>query len=943
MIAKNTIAILIMLIPFTAAAQNGLLKGKVIDAELGEELIGATIVVEGSSIGVTSDLDGNYAISDLKPGVYTFVSQFISYQTQKFENVEIKPDKTTTLNIALKPESLGLDEVVIVAKASKRSEAALLNVQKKSTNVIEGLSAEQMSRSGDGDAASALKRVTGINVAEGKYIFVRGLSDRYSKTTLNGSEIPGLDPNRNTVQMDIFPSSLIENIVVYKSFSPDLPGDFTGGYINIETRDFPETFCLDAAFSFGFNTQASFNNNYLSYQGSTSDALGFDNGFRSIPQSASASIPDYPVETQTLTSITTDFNKIMEPQRTTSFLNNKVSFSVGDNKNIGKQSQLGYIFGFSYKHDDEFYENGEKGRYQLNGQGDSQLNTQHKYTDTRGRSEALWGTLLNVSLKINQRHKLGINLFKNQSGMSSARYMQGKKPSDDADGLLIETRVLQWLERSLNTAQLRGEHYFENMLRLKFNWLAAVSYSYQDEPDMRFFTNSYYPGNNDKNKYQIEPSIYKVPARYYRFMEEMNYDFKANFTLDLGSGKHTPTLKFGASYLHKNRSFNDKRIDYAFQMPSNSYNGSISDFIADESIGNNIETTPANGRLFGLYVRGNPADDLKNSYNATQNVSAAYLMLDTKIGSKFRLTGGLRLEHTLINSQSLDTRLEHGYLNNTDFLPALNLTYHLNNSTNLRLNLSRTLARPTFRELAPYANEDFAGGETYIGNAQLQRTLINNVDIKWEYFMRTGEIVSLAVFYKGFTNPIELVDNPKAQNPELKWENTDKATVYGFETDLRKKFDFINALRNIKLGINFSYIVSSVDIDTAQHDGIRTEETENVRSRAMWGQSPYIVNVFASYENSKHGVSANLVYNVSGPKIVVNVKGATPDIYEQPLHSLNFVANKSIGKNFILNFKVKNILNSTFRQSYSYNNKEYNYRSFKRGVLVEFGIKYSIK
>jgi len=913
MIAKKIFVLLIILSPFLVFAQSGLLRGKIIDAEMGEQLVGATMVIEGSGIGSSSDLDGNYTINNLEPGIYTFVSQYISFQTQKFENVEIKSGETTTINIALKLESFGLDEVVIVAKASKRSEAALLNVQKKSANVIEGLSAEQMSRSGDSDAASALKRVTGVNVVGGKYIFVRGLSDRYSKTTLNGSEIPGLDPNRNTVQMDIFPASLIENIVVYKSFSPDLPGDFTGGYINIETRDFPEQFRLDAAFSFGFNTQASLNHNFLSYKGSTSDALGFDNGFRSISQSASASIPNYPVETQTLTSITTDFNKIMEPHRTTSFLNNKVSFSMGDNKSIGKKSQLGYIFGFSYKHENEFYENGEKGRYQLNGQGDSQLNTQHKYTDIHGRSEALWGALLNVSIKINPHHKLGLNLFKNQSGLSAARYMIGEKPSDDSDGLLIETRVLQWLERSLNTAQLRGEHYFENMSRLKFNWLAAVSYSYQDEPDMRFFTNSYYPENNDKNKYQIEPSIYKVPARYYRFMEEMNYDFKANFALDLGSGKHAPTLMFGASYLYKNRSFSDKRIDYAFQMPANSYNGSVSDFIADENIGNNIEADPTSGYLFGLYVRGNPDDDLKNSYTANQNVSAAYVMLDTKFGGKLRLTGGLRLEHTLINSQSLDTRLEPGYLNNIDLLPALNFTYSLNNKTNLRLNLSRTLARPTFRELAPYANEDFAGGETYVGNAKLERTLINNIDIKWEYFMRSGEIVSLAAFYKGFTNPIELVDNPKAQNPELKWENADKATVYGFEADFRKKLDFINVLRNIKLGINFSYIFSSVDIDTTQDEGIRTNETENVYTRAMWGQSPYIVNVFAAYENSKLGFNANLVYNVSGPKIVVNVKGSTPDIYEQPLHSLNFIANKSIGKNFTLNFKAKNILNSTFR------------------------------
>ena len=672
---KKTIFLFVFIIFISEIiAQTGSLKGKITDAETGEELIGASVVIEGTGTGASSDLDGNYRITNIQSGTYTFVCQYISFQTQKITTVVIKSDETEILNIVLDPVSMGLQEVIISAKAVKRSEAALLTVQKKSANVIEGLSAEQMKKSGDSDAAAALKRITGVTVTNGKYIFVRGLSDRYSKTTLNGAEIPGLDPNRNTVQMDLFPTNLLENIIIYKSFSPELPADFTGGLIDISTREFPDEFMLSAKITMGYNTQASLNNNFLSYPGSSTDRLGFDNGFRNIPTSASGEIPVYPTDKQGLTDMTMDFNKIMDPVRTPSFLNHKLSFTVGDNKNMGKR-QLGYVFGFSYKAENLYYENGIKGRYKLNGAEDQTLNTEHLYNDNQGQSEVLWGVLFNLSFKISEHHKLGLNIFKNQSGTNIARFMEGPKQSDDLDGLFIQTRKLQWLERSLNTAQLKGEHYFENLSKLHFNWMGSATYSYQDEPDMRFFTNSYYPGNNEKNQYAIEPSIYTVPARYYRFLKETNFNFKGDFILDLGSGNDAPKLKFGGSFLYKDRDFSDRRIDYKFQFPQNTYNGNVSEFLADENIGYNFQGyNPATGQNFGIYVQGNPGDDLKNSYTADQTVAAAYALVDTKLGSKLRLVTGLRYEYTLINSMSKDTSMEKGYLKNNDFLPALNLT-----------------------------------------------------------------------------------------------------------------------------------------------------------------------------------------------------------------------------------------------------------------------------
>ncbi len=943
MYRKYFFTFLLATISMLVTAQTGTLRGKIIDGSTGEELIGATVMIAGTSIGAASDLDGNYTISFLEPGTYEFTCQFISYDPTVIKDVEIKADEVTILNFTLNSVSMGLDEVVISAKAVQRSETAMLTIQKKSANVVDGLSAQQMKRAGDSDAAGALKRVSGINVEGGKYVFVRGLSDRYSKTTLNTADIPGLDPNRNTVQMDIFPTNLIENMIVYKSYTPNLPADFTGGLIDIVTLDFPETFTLGFSVKAGINSQASFNSNFISYEGSNTDIFGYDNGFRDIPQSASGDIPVYPSDKQGLTDITMDFNKIMAPSVMPSAMNSSYSFSIGNQYKTGKNS-IGYIFGLSYKYHEEFFEDGIFGKYKLTGANDERLNLQEDFRATQGVKESLWGALANISYKIGLNHKISLNAFKNQSGKSQARYKIGPKPSDDIDNLLIEERKLLWLQRGFTSTQIRGEHYFENISKLKINWIGSLTMSKQDEPDMRFFTNTYYPDNEGKYQYAIDPSIYKVPARYYRSMQEDNYNFKADASIDLGNKENAPKLQFGGAYSYKDRDFNENRVDYKFQFPSNTYNGNVEEFLADENIGLNFpDYNPVTGSNFGLYIQGNPDDDLKNSYTADQSITAGFAMIDIKPISQLRIVTGLRFEHTLINSASKDTSLETGYLNNSDVLPALNLTWFANEKTNLRLNMSRTLARPSFRELAPYASEDFEDGRVYIGNEDLVRTLIDNIDIKYEYFISPGEIASFGIFYKNFNNPIEVVDNPSAQNAELTWENMEQASVYGFELDVRKKLNFIEALQHVKVGLNFTYVYSEVSIDSIELELIRATDPDAKDTRPMSGQSPYIVNASIGYSNYENGLDVNLVYNVAGPKLIINTKGGTPDIYQQPFNSLNLVASKSISKRWVLSFKATNLLNPENKQTYTYRGEEYISRQYTKGRVFELGVKYSIK
>ena len=527
------------------------------------------------------------------------------------------------------------------------------------------------------------------------------------------------------------------------------------------------------------------------------------------------------------------------------------------------------------------------------------------------------GALANISYKIGSAHKISANVFKNQSGVSQARYTIGPKPSDDKE-LIVEERKLYWLQRGFISGQLRGEHYFENLSKLKIDWIGSVTKSNQEEPDLRYFTNSYYPDNEGKYQYSIQPSLYKVPARYYRNMDETNYNAKINATLNLGPNEHSAKLQFGGSYLYKERELNETRIDYKFQFPDNTYDGNVESFISDENIGLNYD-----GSSFGLYVQGNPGDDLTNSYTADQSVIAGYAMIDAKIKEKIRIVTGARVENAVIHSASKNPDKDKGFLDNTDLLPALNLTYYLTNNINLRLNISRTLARPSFRELAPYASENYESNWTEVGNPYLKRTLIDNLDLRYEYFMKPGEVASIGLFYKNFHNPIEVVDNPKAVNTELTWENMEQAKVYGFEIELRKKLDFVDFLRDFSFNMNFTYVYSEVSIDSLELVSIRATDPDATDTRPMQGQSPYIINAGLNYTNRDIGFEANVVYNVAGPKPIINVKGGTPDIYQQPVNSLNIVASQKISEKFTAVFEAKNVLNPVIKQTYTYKDVEY--------------------
>jgi TonB-dependent receptor len=932
---KRILSILITICLTGAVFAQGTIQGKVTSSE-GEELIGATVLLKGTTTGAMVDIDGNFRIPNLAAGTYKVMCSYISFSSDS-ASILVKDGEVSSHNFILGTSSMEIETFTVSAKVERNNEAYLLNVKKKSATVMEAIGAKEIAKRGDGNAAAAAKRVTGLTIEGGKYVYVRGLSDRYSKTTLNKAEIPGLDPNRNSVQLDLFPTSMIENMKVVKSFSPDLPGSFTGGLVDIETKDFPEQFTLQFSTSLGYNTESSLNSNFLTYNGGGIDALGFDDGTRDAPSSVQQ-IPALFVDNTRLSAISKSFNKEMDVSEKTSFLNQNYSISVGNQKKLFGR-EIGFVTGLSYSKKYNHRQNDAfTNRYELTGNVEdvNELNATRTLTDRRSQENVLRGAFATISYKLSPNHKLGFNYLRNQNGISTTTFQEGEIPADQP-GLFFQTRALEYEQNSLSSYQFKGEHFFNKLNKLKVDWMWAWSESSQKHPDLRYFSNDYII-EADSNNYNIQAAIYPVPTRFYRDLDQTTGDGKVNFEFNIKEkeGK-TSKFKFGSAFLIQERVLTENRYNYRTQGNLN-YEGSV-----DQYLSNSNMTLPTAGNPVSDYLYIEEASERRNSYGADQEVFAGYLMADIWATKKLRMVGGARLETTNIVVRSFDQSLEVGVLKETDILPALNTSYALTEKTNLRASYSRTLARPTFREIAPFATYDFSTNWTIVGNPELERTLVDNIDFRFETYQNFGEIISFGGFYKSFTNPIQLVFNTQAQNDELTWRNIDKATVYGAEFEIKKNLTFISDSANtFNIGGNFTYVFSEVGIDSQELELIRANDANAEDTRRLFGQSPYIVNFFLGYNNDSLGLSANLSYNVSGEKIAVVVVGATPNVYQKPVQQLDFNITKKIGNKLSLKFKAQNILNPLIKKTYNYKDEDYIFNSYRRGANFSIGLKYLI-
>ena len=968
---QKTLLHLVLWIPIFATAQINTsnekynVYGKVYDKTNAEELIGASVYLLNSSTGTITDFNGSYELNEIPKGQQKIICQYISYQN---DTLEINISEDVAFNFELVEETITLGSIDLITKVNRKEESYVVNLQKKSAGMLNTLSKKQMSITGSSNAADAVKNVSGVNVQGGKYVYVRGLSDRYSLVTLNGIALPSLDPNKNSVQMDLIPSNVIDNILVFKTFTPDLPGNFTGGLVDVNTSDFPDSLELNFNYSTGYRSLSNLNSNFTGQKSSSTDWLGYDDGSRDRPSfvqqnginffnpSSFADAYSY-AQTQdlniaemtydeflssderwkwleqarinandSLTIATQSFSNNWNPEKFKSGLNQSISFSLGNKYTFGK-NQIGFNSGVNYKKKYAFYEDAQIGRYKQTGINAETLTAQKIGTESRGDEHVFGSVFMNASLHFNQKHKIKFVSMLNQNGQSSARYFSGENRSD-AFGLFEEQRTQRYMERQLKTSQISGTHLFEAHKKSELTWNFGHTKSYQNTPDLKVFTNSYeYLMLEDEDTgdfyqdtaptYSIQPNLYSAPTRYYRFLKENNTNLKIDYKRNLNEEEF---IKIGLSYLEKNRE--NQEFRYTYNSNGIGYNNSIDDYFSTENtiVGQSINGNGGNAAFINVLDN----TEIRNQFTAEQIIMSTYIMGTLKPLEVLEVTAGIRLEDTAIQAQSQDASQTIGKLDNLDFLPALNLKYNIDEGTQIRMSYGRTLARPSFREIAPTAWFDFETSFQFIGNPELKRTLVNNFDLRIEKYLPGAGLISVSGFYKQFNNPIEQVMNPQAQNVELSWRNVQEANVLGMELEYKKKF-VLEEGEYLTLGFNTSIIHSKTQIDPLELELIRAFDPEHSATRPMYGQSPYIVNLYTQYQMARWNVGAN--FNVSGKSIVIVQKGAV-DVYEAPKPMLNLKVDKQMSKRTKLSLSASNILSAKRLWYYPYKDEKYTFRSF---------------
>ncbi len=962
----------LLLLSFQLAwAQKGTIRGAVIDDNTGEPMIGATVIIDGTSIGTTTDIDGQYSF-ELEPGNYALKFTYISYKTIEIPSVIVKSAEVTLVeNVTLKEDLVETAEVVVQAEAVRSNEAGIINLKLKSAGMIDGISSDKIRQTGDANVAEATKRVTGVTVEGGKYVYVRGLGDRYSKTTLNGVDIPGLDPDKNSLQMDIFPTNLISNIMISKNFTADLPGDFTGGLLNIETKDFPEQQQMGISFSTSFNPQVHFNKNYLSYAASSTDFLGFDNGMRALPSGADNQFIPNPVgySQDQVRNFNQLFNKTLGAQREMSILDFNGSFSIGNQINLKKkgepsQNKLGYIFSITHKSDYKFYDDVRFGEYQRDSDASkNEMNYATRQGGELAERSYLMGLIGGIAYKT-LHSKLKLSLIHLQNGESRAARLitENNSSAVGQSGYAAISDNLEYNQRSLSNALLQGSHVFVEKA-WELDWRVSGTYSSSNDPDIRKTAFSGYDVINPQNSsYRFNAGEAGYPSRIWRSLSEWNATAKMDVQKKWKINGTDLKLKLGASQNYKIRDYSILTFNYVIS-PNQNYTSSDANQVLNES--NLWPGDPSSSGVNVFYIQSGNNSPNSNEYSSNVLNTGAYFSGEYTFFKRLKVIAGLRFEYFLQRHTGRDianqNRLNNDVVLNTiNLFPTVNLVLAITPKMNLRLAYARTVARPSFKELSyaqildPITNRIFNGSFfRYVNstgqvtwNGQLTETKIDNADIRWEWFFNNNQLISLTGFFKYFQNPIELIRIPEQQtSSEYQPRNVGNGFVYGFEFEFKKDFAFISpALKNFNINGNFTLVQSIIQMTEVEYNArlsyIRVGESID-RYRDMAGQSPFVINAGMSYTNDEIGMDVGIFYNVKGPTLSIVGTGLSPDIYDEPFHSLNFSFSQKIGKEkkTAIDFKVNNILMDRIESFYvSYQATKQIFNSINPGITFSIGV-----
>ncbi len=955
---------------FSAAiAQQGIVTGKVIDNETGEPVLFANVFVEGTSTGTTTDFDGVYRLS-LDPGTYNISISFVSYATKTITGVEVKEGEVYPLDVFLSSSMTELKEFVIEAKAVERNEVALLKMQQKSVNVVDGISSQEIKNLGISNSAESMKQVTGASVEDGKYVVVRGLGDRYSISQMNGVTLPSPDPYRNSTSLDLIPSNMIDNVVSLKTFTPDKPGNFTGGLIDIQTKSLPDQFYMTVSTGFRFNTVSSFNDQFLRDPDRGSlDAVGYDDGTRQMPEFlenaqnrdlmesrywalAGQTSEATSQETQLWRQAADELSSSFIPEQEASLMDHSLSFSVGDQKDVGESNKFGYNFAMRYSRSYNFKEDYIIAQNEFVSPNEDLRQNQFVQGNESTLNPELGG-LFSAAYRFGGKNEIGVVVLYNHSTDFNASSLSGRLDEVISANHLYTSRNISMVQRELLTTQVTGEHVISKFKETNVNWVVGRTSGSQIEPDMRLFEDYIDLNTND---FILNNSELQYPFHFFRDLRDVQYNAQIDFETPFGDKKKNK-IKYGGLAQFKTREFSENRFQLSDRgangvnddyLDFTAANGDYDAFFGEDNFGGAVDIDPNDPSKYLLKQSYSSTNLPANQYEGNENIYAAYLMGVFQLAPTWKLIAGSRLEITDIQITGGNDSV--GEINAVDPLPSLGVIKAVSERSNLRLNASRTLARPNMREMAPFESFDLISGPRVTGNPDLGRSTVYNLDLRYEIYPSPGELFSVSGFYKFFEDPIMWEVRKLGSLYRMKPVNVNSGFLFGGEIEFRKKLDFISeSLRNFKIGTNFTYIYSRVEKTDAD---IQIEEALGADLpswRPFQAQSPYLANLVLTYSNDSAKLNVSVFANVFGPRMSAYGSAGTPDIYEVmsnsenniPTPTLNLSVSKGFGDHLQARVTVGDILNTRYFSYQEQDGEYFDIMSYRDGIDIGFNLQYS--
>lgn len=888
----------------TEPASTARIVGRVIDSRTGTGLPDVGIQIVGTTTGSASGLDGRFSLNGVAPGTVTIHLRRLGFAPKTVTGILVTAGQTLEQNVTLDPVTVSLSTQVVTASAEKGTVSEALDRQRTAVGVVNAVTREQISKSPDGDAAQAMQRVSGVTVQDGRYVVVRGLGERYTTTSLNGARIPSPEPERKVVPLDIFPASLLQSVATSKNFTPDQPGDFSGAQVDIRTREFPLGSEFQFSSSLGYNDAAT-SKALVMAPSLGLDWLGFAGSDRRLPSDVAArGRLDGQRSQQEVNAIVSSFRNSWTPLARNGTANRSLGLLAGGSRPIGR-SQAGYIAALSYSYSQEVREN-EVRAYVDPTDGLREID---RFEGTTGRASVLWGGILNASLMLGGRTRIALNNTYNRTADNDARSEAG---FSENLGMRLLVDRLRFVERSVASSQLVAERQLGS--RQKVNLAFTASAVSRSEPDRSEFVRVD-PGNGTA-PFWLDGS--EAAVRTFGDLDEKSFVTSGDYAVQIGPAHLQHELKIGGSFRFTDRLARNQ----VFSLQAPSLGIEDRQLAAEEIFDGRYATGESSVfRVVPLSQGG--------SYGANEEVGAGYAMLQLNPTDRLQVIGGARVERssTIVSAEpTVGRRVLTNPVYN-DVLPSLLLNMKVTEAQNLRLSATQTLARPEYRELAEVQYRDVIGGENVLGNPSLKRTLIRNFDARWEWYPRSAEVFSIGVFAKQFEDPIERVFLATSGTRVVTFINADGASNMGLELEARGGLDRLSrSLSGFNVFSNVTLMDSKVELGSDPR--VAGEE------RAMVGQAPLVINAGLSYNAESSPLSATLLFNHVGEKIVTASQRPLPVTVEEARSALDLSLRFPVIENVAGKLDARNLLNQPYLQTQGGITRE----SYRTGRVYTFGL-----